>query len=237
MVFGEVLRELRNNMGLTQAELASELNLSRAAVAGYENSGKEPTFEVLIRVAKYFGVTTDYILGLKQQSKEEHQMDFQLLIDDAVGDSQFVQDEYGETVFDGFSALLYQTLEDAIKAGVEKDIAKLLVSATKAVKELATDAKVCGAWTPEDYYAYDLDGDSYNKPGVSHIQSNTAVQYSRDTISLTRANKFRASVQGSLMRLSDSVDDFVSKTYTQFKSGKLPKKRGAVGGNSNKKGK
>lgn len=237
MVFGEVLRELRNNMGLTQAELASELSLSRAAVAGYENSGKEPTFEVLIRVAKYFGVTTDYILGLKQQSKEEHKMDFKLALDDAIGDSQFVKDEHGEAVLDGFSALLYETLEDAIKAGVEKDIAKLLVATTKAVKEMATDVKVSSAWVPDDYYAYDLDGDSYNTPDSIYSQSNTVVQYSRDTIGKIRANQFRARVQGEISSLTESVDDFVSKTYTQLQSGKLPKKRGAVSGNSNKKGK
>lgn len=62
--FGETLRKLRHNRNLTQKELGSMVGLSKAVVSKYENSMGYPTFDVLVRIAKYFGVTTDYLLGI-----------------------------------------------------------------------------------------------------------------------------------------------------------------------------
>lgn len=62
--FGTVLNELRKNHGLTQAELGSKVGLSKAVVSKYENGLGYPSFDVLIRIANYFGVTTDYMLGI-----------------------------------------------------------------------------------------------------------------------------------------------------------------------------
>ena len=62
--FGETLRKLRHNRNLTQKELGSMVGLSKAVVSKYENSMGYPTFDVLVRIAKYFGVSTDYLLGI-----------------------------------------------------------------------------------------------------------------------------------------------------------------------------
>mgnify|MGYP004641935221 CR=1 FL=1 len=62
--FGENLKKLRLAHNLTQQELGSKVGLSKAVVSKYENGLGTPTFEVLVRIAAYFGVTTDYLLGV-----------------------------------------------------------------------------------------------------------------------------------------------------------------------------
>lgn len=61
--FGEILKSLRKQNGLTQSELGRHVGLSKAVVSKYETGIGYPNFETLIRIAKYFGVTTDYLLG------------------------------------------------------------------------------------------------------------------------------------------------------------------------------
>ena len=62
--FGENFRNLRKRRSLTQKELGMKIGLSKAVVSKYENGMGYPTYDVLIRIAQYFGVTTDYLLGV-----------------------------------------------------------------------------------------------------------------------------------------------------------------------------
>ena len=62
--FGDNLKHLRKASNLTQKELGSRIGLSKAVVSKYENGMGYPTFDVLVRIAQYFGVTTDYLLGV-----------------------------------------------------------------------------------------------------------------------------------------------------------------------------
>ena len=54
----------RCRMGLTQAQLAARVGVSRAAIGTYETTSSEPTLRVLIGLAKALGVSTDQLLGL-----------------------------------------------------------------------------------------------------------------------------------------------------------------------------
>lgn len=58
------LKELRSEKGLTQAQLAKETGLSRSAIGFWENGERIPLASVIIVLAKYFDVTTDYLLGV-----------------------------------------------------------------------------------------------------------------------------------------------------------------------------
>ena len=62
--FSERLKELRIEKGLTQEQLAKETGLSRSAIGFWENGARIPLATVVIALAKYFGVTSDYLLGL-----------------------------------------------------------------------------------------------------------------------------------------------------------------------------
>lgn len=66
--FSEILKKLRKSNGLTQKELGERIGLSKAVVSKYENGMGYPTFDTLIRIAKFFGVTTDYMLGVENES-------------------------------------------------------------------------------------------------------------------------------------------------------------------------
>ena len=64
--FGAVLKQLRKSHNLTQKELGLKIGLSKAVVSKYENGMGYPSFDVLILIAKYFDVTTDYLLGAEK---------------------------------------------------------------------------------------------------------------------------------------------------------------------------
>lgn len=62
--FGNKLRQLRLQAGMTQADLAKQLNLTKAVVSYYENHERAPSPDVLIKLATIFHVSTDYLLGI-----------------------------------------------------------------------------------------------------------------------------------------------------------------------------
>lgn len=62
--FAERLKELRTDNGLNQIELANALDVSKGIISLWENGLREPGMYSLIAVAKYFGVTIDFLVGL-----------------------------------------------------------------------------------------------------------------------------------------------------------------------------
>jgi transcriptional regulator with XRE-family HTH domain len=71
--FGERLAYLRNQRRLSQAELARLLNLGQSTIAMYEKNKRSPDHHSLIRLANFFGVSTDYLLGrIDQPHANEH---------------------------------------------------------------------------------------------------------------------------------------------------------------------
>lgn len=63
-MLGQRINELRQSFGWSQVELAKRLNISKQTVSNWENDNIQPSIEMLIRLSKQFGVTTDYLLGL-----------------------------------------------------------------------------------------------------------------------------------------------------------------------------
>jgi len=63
-IFQERLRQVRREKGLSQKRAASELGLTDTGYRNYETGARRPTFEVLPRLARFFGVSSDYLLGL-----------------------------------------------------------------------------------------------------------------------------------------------------------------------------
>ncbi len=63
------LRELRKGRGMTQQKLASELNLTQKRISHYEIGDHEPDFASLIKLADYFDVSVDYLLGRTDNPK------------------------------------------------------------------------------------------------------------------------------------------------------------------------
>ena len=57
------IRDLREDNDLTQTECAKIAYISKNSYIRYENGEREPPFDVIIRLAEYYKVSTDYIAG------------------------------------------------------------------------------------------------------------------------------------------------------------------------------
>lgn len=61
--FGEKLLTLRKAKKVSQSEVANFINLTVAAYQNYENGRREAGYETIVKLADFYGVTTDYLLG------------------------------------------------------------------------------------------------------------------------------------------------------------------------------
>ena len=61
------IKELRKAFGVSQVELAKALNVSKQCVSNWENDNVLPSIEMLVKLAEYFNVTTDYLLCLENK--------------------------------------------------------------------------------------------------------------------------------------------------------------------------
>lgn len=64
-MLGTRIQELRSSFGWSQVELAKRLGVAKQTVSNWENENIQPSIEMLIRLARLFHVTTDYLLGLE----------------------------------------------------------------------------------------------------------------------------------------------------------------------------
>ena len=62
------LKELRNNKGLSQAAIAERFGITQQAYANYERGTRQPDYDTLNKLADYFNVTTDYLLGREDKT-------------------------------------------------------------------------------------------------------------------------------------------------------------------------
>lgn len=62
-IFADRILELRKEKGISQAALAKSLDVSYAVVCYWETDRSEPTAPNLCKIADYFGVSVDYLLG------------------------------------------------------------------------------------------------------------------------------------------------------------------------------
>lgn len=80
MDYGNRLKTLRKQAGLTQQNVADRLGVTKSVVSFYELKQRAPSPDVLIRYSELFHVSTDYLLGLKKNQ----QLDVSGLDDDEI---------------------------------------------------------------------------------------------------------------------------------------------------------
>ena len=66
----ERLVELRTSKGVTQEDVAQSLSISNKTISKWENSASMPDLSMFIELSKYYGVTTDSLLGLSAEEKQ-----------------------------------------------------------------------------------------------------------------------------------------------------------------------
>jgi len=65
--FGLRIKQLRIEKGLTQPQLAERLAVTKSVISAYENEIRMPSYDILMKLATLFGVSTDYLLGMNNE--------------------------------------------------------------------------------------------------------------------------------------------------------------------------
>ncbi len=63
MNFKNRLKDLRIQNNLTQKDLAKAIGISERSIQNYELNSRKPNFDILIELARFFGVSIDYLVG------------------------------------------------------------------------------------------------------------------------------------------------------------------------------
>lgn len=66
MTFGEKLKKLRKGLKLTQQQLAERIGVAKSIISYYESGERYPSYDVLVKLARTFHVTTDYLLDVEK---------------------------------------------------------------------------------------------------------------------------------------------------------------------------
>ena len=93
-MLNERIKELRVARGLSQVELAEKIGISKQSVSNWENDNIQPSIEMLIKIARTFSVSTDYLLGEDERTflevshlSQKQISHIQQIIDDISGKS------------------------------------------------------------------------------------------------------------------------------------------------------
>ena len=84
-MFGQKLKKLRESDNISQVKFAKEIGFSQASIAAWENGTREPGLETLLKIALYFNVSVDYLIGnkaIKEKSPSKITSEEQALLDD-----------------------------------------------------------------------------------------------------------------------------------------------------------
>lgn len=119
MLRGDRLRELREERGLSREELTTQLGFSANQVYRYEAGINDATGKMLVKLARFFGVSADYLLGLSDDRlpRPQHVLNIDL------------SDQWEQIQQNFIKSLLTDAIMEAVKSG---DSAELL----EAIKEL-----------------------------------------------------------------------------------------------------
>lgn len=66
MNMGDKLKSLRIDKKMTQKQVADRIGLAISAVSSYESGSRYPSYDVLLKLARIFHVSTDYLLGITE---------------------------------------------------------------------------------------------------------------------------------------------------------------------------
>ena len=67
MEFQDIFKQLRKDRSIGQVALAEALGVSKGVISFWETGRNEPTLQMLKKIAVYFEVTTDYLVGLENE--------------------------------------------------------------------------------------------------------------------------------------------------------------------------
>lgn len=125
MKFEENLKSLRERNNLSQIELSKKIGLSNVTLSQYEKGVRKPDIQTLALIARFFNVTTDYLLGnetpakFKPQLSEKDKKDIAKQVEDMLdgldADNPISFQLDGNEIDDDTRELLRQSLQNALE--------------------------------------------------------------------------------------------------------------------------
>lgn len=121
-MFYEIYCELCKKHGLTPSGAATKIGFNRASVTMWKSTGKAPKQELLVKIADFFGVTTDYLLGQDTEKEKpvltaKDERDIARNLEKIMADLE----NSGDLMFDGdpMSDEARESIRSALKLGLE----------------------------------------------------------------------------------------------------------------------
>lgn len=107
-MIGDKIKLLREAKGLTQQQIAQDpaFGIKRGTLSAYERNAREPNIETIRRIAEYFGVTSDYLIGISEHQTAEY---------DAVGKVIPLSDDAIDALR-GYDAAVLSTISSVLSA-------------------------------------------------------------------------------------------------------------------------
>ena len=146
-VFSERLTQLREDRGLKRQEVADALEISRASLEYYEKGQRKPDIEIAAKIAKYYGVSTDYLVGVSAAQVTASENETLKTVCDYLGISETSAEQVSYLTSIGYSTnmdailsseiieILATSLDDYDKKSIEKAIAYMTLSEAKTKKD------------------------------------------------------------------------------------------------------
>ncbi|RGT75126.1 XRE family transcriptional regulator [Ruminococcus sp. AF18-22] len=145
-VFSTRLRELRQNLGMTQAEFVENLGITASALSSYEKNIKNPSISVAKKIATEYGVSIDWLCGLSEK-KEIVNNDFFYSFSDIV---TYIYNLDKNNFIENFSKV-YQTFSNNFKAFLSE-----YTRMWKLKEEGVIDQELFDLWFDKNITAYGM---------------------------------------------------------------------------------
>lgn len=152
---GKTIRALKEARGMTQAQICREPDffISRASLSAYETGIREPNLDIVVRLADYFGVSCDFLLGHTEISQtadfilgiNEERQPVQQERDSSLYDVHLVNGYYADEQAQAlhFRGLTKSETEAAVKMGINQCFTAVIeVNYDTASRELMKVVKV-----------------------------------------------------------------------------------------------
>lgn len=107
-MLGERLKKLRNERKITQEELGKIVNVTKVSISGYENGNRNPDTETLQKLADFFNVSTDFLLGRTDEPDVGKGVE-----DDEFQD--FMKDPLNNIMFDNWLKMSVEQRKEALR--------------------------------------------------------------------------------------------------------------------------
>jgi HTH-type transcriptional regulator, competence development regulator len=125
-MLGETIAKLRKEKGLSQYELADRLGFSRGKLSNYEQGSRQPDYDTLKKIADYFDVSIDHLLGREEKVKTK---------EDSLEEVNKLVKEYGIEQFGFFDIEKWRNLSQEDIEEIKKHFEYVVFQAKQRNKE------------------------------------------------------------------------------------------------------